>query len=271
MSELLIYLNERCFPVCCSDDAALSEGLKTMIATFEKAMERNGGAKIGVLRQHWHGSDGQRSLSEQIRKALSSEKTRYQRFLKKIQFVTSYQFDGAHEIHYENSTAIGLGLADLDASKWRHGWALSYGRDEEKWRKTLLPAERYLLDSSGAITGPTHCEICNLAEPDHVETWDQQLRDWGEVVAPSCVLDHMKGHPIVMYPGPLEHNPPHVHLRRSANHSGDIAKYRILDGIRETGLPTLDCEMKAWITIHRDHLLKSWERCQRGGHPYQLR
>lgn len=270
MSELLIYFNERCLPIKCSDHDALSVGVKNMIATFEKALELHRDAKIGVLHQHWNGLDVENSLSEQIRIVLSDEKTRYLRLLKKIQFVAPYQFDAAHEIHYERSAAIGLGLADLAASSWVHGWSLSYGADDEKWRESLLPAERYILDVSGNVTGPTQCQINNLSEPIHVENWDQQFRDWGEVVAPSCVLDHIKGHPIVMYPGPKEHNPPHVHLRRSANHSGDIAKYRIADGVRETGLPALDSEMKEWIAMNQEHLFKSWERCQRGGHPYKL-
>jgi len=31
-----------------------------------------------------------------------------------------------------------------------------------------------------------------------------------------------------------------------------------------------DHAMEAWVKVHRDELLLSWERCQRGGHPYRI-
>lgn len=270
MTELVIYFNERCLPINCSNEIAMIEGIRSLVKTFEMVLERHASAKIGFLYEDWTRFENEFSLPAQLKRALEREKTRYQRFMKKVKILHKTEFEFTREIQYEGQTAVGFGLAELAAFKWTNGWSISYGADHEKWCSTNIPVARFILDVDGNIIGPSECEVSNLAHPDHIAAFDLELRDWGEVVAASSVLDYLHGHPIVMYSAPREHNPPHVHLRWSTNHEGDIGKYRIADGQRETGIPKWDSEMKEWILKNQAYLLKCWDRCQRGGHPYSL-
>jgi hypothetical protein len=271
MSELIIYFNERCLPDFNGTPLSLINYIDSFISTFEQIIKIRPDAKIGFFDYDWGATYQGLTLPLWIKDRLSSERTRYRRLLTKIKLLTADDVAQDHEVKYLGATAFGLSFADIAATYANHGWAVSsIGGANDQWASHQLSAQRYVLAGDGTLEGPSSCSIGHLNEPEHVQKWENELLDWGSIVAPSCVLGVIGGHPIVMYPGPKEHNPPHVHLRVSNNHDGDIAKYRIDDFVREKGAPRWDKEMTEWLTKYKDQLLKSWERCQRGGHPYKL-
>lgn len=161
-------------------------------------------------------------------------------------------------------------LADMAADEWNHGWAVSLSLPNSPWLQHTVAAQRFVLNDQGNLDGPTECVVGHLSSSYHVQHWQAEILDWGSTIAPSCELAVINGHPVVMFPGPLEHGPPHVHLLESRVSHRTLAKYRIDQFERPKGPPVWDAEMKAWITEHRERLLQSWNRCQRGGHPYAL-
>ncbi|MBK7003130.1 MAG: DUF4160 domain-containing protein [Rhodoferax sp.] len=169
-----------------------------------------------------------------------------------------------YEVHWNGQPAHGLVLADVQNS-----WVFSIEPSHNHWSQPSIPATRHGLEEVSAELVVTECKIQNLANTAHCIHWETSIRDWGASVALSCVLDSINGHNIVMYPGPREHNPPHVHVLHKGS-SSTLAKYRIEDCALEDGKPTLNSEMRIWLTQYRDQLLISWERCQRGGTPYRL-
>jgi hypothetical protein len=168
-------------------------------------------------------------------------------------------------VYWNEESAHGLTLAEAIQS-----WAVSLFLDDTVWTQPSVTAQRYELDeSSGNLNGPTPSAIRHLSDTSHAQHWATEIRDWGAIVAQSCVLDKIKGLSVVMYQGPKEHNPPHVHLldKQSGN---SLAKYRIDVFERPKGPPTWDAEMKVWVTRYREQLLKSWARCQQGGLPFEI-
>jgi hypothetical protein len=174
------------------------------------------------------------------------------------------------EVSVSNECGLGLTLADLASNLWGQGWAISIPVPNSPWLQSTIAAEKFLLNDRAELEGPTECEVDHLSTGVHVQYWQDNLRDWGATVAASSELAVLDGHPVVMYPAPLEHGPAHVHLLEGRGHHKTIAKYEIDEFRRYLGEPTWDAQMKEWVTTYRDQLMRSWERCQRGGHPYVL-
>lgn len=271
MSNFTIYFNEICVHSFIDDEFKIFESIDEFLLTIEAAIKLRSDVKIGFLSENWNGEINGLSFSQHVRQRLLSQKTRYQFILKKIKILASDELRQEHEVMYDGQTTIGLTLADFSAVQMENGWAVSLGNnDRNQWISRTVSVERYLLSNDGLIEGPHQCEVGHLSKIDHVESWSKEIQDWGREISQSCVLGMIGSHPIVMYPGPKEHNPPHVHLRINASQIGDIAKYRIEDFVREKGEPKWDKEMSEWLKKYQAQLMKSWDRCQRGYHPYKL-
>jgi hypothetical protein len=221
----------------------------------------------------WHADCGGTSLSERVRQTQVSSKDRYRRLLSRVRQLPVENVLQEREVQFAGKPTVGLMLADMAAHTWENGWTVSFAIPNSSWLASSIAAQRLLLLQNGDIEGPTDCTIGHVSSTDHVAEWRTKIQDWGMHIAESSVLDMLGAHPIVMYSAPLEHEPPHVHLLESANSHNTLAKYRIdvvtrID--RPRGPATWDTTIKTWINDHRDQLLRSWERCQRGGHPYKL-
>lgn len=263
MQPLVIYFNEQCLkdtPV----EYHWATGVQKLCGVFDAVFELRPEAQVAIPAGQWQENLGGRPFYERLKRAYPN-RDQYRRLLAKIKRLEDADVPLLREVHWGNHWAHGLTLAELNQS-----WAVSFFLDGTAWRQASITAQHYVLDeASGSLEGPAPLDIKHLSETSHKTHWETDLRDWGAVVAASCVLYKIKGHPVVMYQGPKEHNPPHVHLldKQSGN---SLAKYHIDVFERPKGPPTWDAEMKEWVALYRDQLLKSWSRCQQGGLPFEI-
>lgn len=263
MQPLVIYLNEQCLKDT-PEDYRWETGVQKLCNVIDDFFKLRTDAHIALPAGQWQADCGGLHFYERLKNAYPN-KDNYLRLLPKIKSLTHSDVQLLHEVYWDGKPAHGLTLAVTVQS-----WAVSLFLDDTVWAQPSVTAQRYELDeSSGNLNGPSPSDIRHLSDVLHTQHWAAEIRDWGATVAPSCVLGKIKGLSVVMYPGPKEHNPPHVHLldKQSGN---SIAKYRIDIFERPNGPPTWDAEMKAWVILYREQLLKSWARCQQGGLPFEI-
>lgn len=261
MKPLAIYFNEKslCGTLTQPD---WSQGVEALFDVLNGFLAERPDGDIVFTHDSWNSTCGDRPLAAQFEKMKSGNRTRYQKFRLKVRRISrDAQLD--QEVFWRDETAEGLTLAAVHDS-----WCFSIAAAHADWAMHQIQARCDVMDESGNLSS-TACTVKNLANQAHLAAWKTLIQDWGLTVAASSVLDSLKGHDVVMYSFPREHNPPHVHVLHKG--SGEtLAKYRIEDGMREDGKPTLDAEMRVWLACYKDQLLRSWKRCERGGHPYQL-
>lgn len=170
------------------------------------------------------------------------------------------------DVYLNNEKAVGLTFSYLVGS-----WSFSFPVTNSLWLSPSITATECRLEGDDIIERV--CVIKHLANGAHATHWRQGLVDWGRELAEGNTIGNLASYPIQMYP--LDHGYPHVHLidsqlLTSAGRPKTLAKYRIDRFERMEGPPPWDNDMRAWIERHRYLLLDSWERCQRGGHPYRI-
>jgi hypothetical protein len=263
MQPLVIYFNEQCLSDT-PEDYHWETGVRKLSSVIDDFFKLRTDAHIAFPAGQWQADCGGLHFYERLKNAYPN-KDKYRRLLPKIQSLANSDVQLLHEVYWGGISAHGLTLAEAIQS-----WAVSLFLDDTVWTQPSINAQRYELDeSSGNLIGPTSSNIRHLSDISHPLHWATEIRDWGAIVAQSCILDKINGLPVVMYQGPKEHNPPHVHLldKQSGN---SLAKYRIDVFERAKGPPTWDAEMKAWVIRYREQLLKSWARCQQGGLPFEI-
>lgn len=272
MEKLEVYFNELCLTDPHENhDQAWETSVGVWIVTIECLLTVKSDVCIRLPITGLTSNCGDQSLAIRIKSVLKDSKTRYQRLLTRLRPLSEIKSSLDHEVRFDGESTIGLTLADVAAGRWKNGWAMSLFLPNSPWLHSSVEAQRWQLTDDGILEGPTDCQIGHLSCIDHVNHWQTQIRDWGILVADSSILDEIDGHPIVMYSAPREHGLPHVHLLQSRACRTTLAKFRIDVFERFEGKPRWDIQMKAWIEQHRERLLCSWERCQRGGHPYQIK
>ena len=271
MSALILYLNELSLSneqAMAVDKSLWREAFWNLASAIDDAFSVRIDCKLAFPPNSWNAECGESTVAECFRLALSKE--RYLRVLKRTTHLSFEEIDLAREVHFGGVPAVGMVLADIAASEFGGGWVVSLSRTGSPWHALALNATRTVLDESGNAVGPDPCEIANIASAEHVNHWRVSLTDWGHTVSASAHLADVAGHPVVMYSAPLEHGPPHVHLLESRSSPRTLAKFRIDVFERPKGPPHWDAEMAAWVELHKEQLLRSWKRCQAGGHPYKL-
>lgn len=262
MQSITIYFNERCtenIPIGFQWD----DCIKNLSCVIENFLEMRNDAKIALPHGQWLADCGGLHFYERL-KNVHPNREKYRKIVSKFRTLTETDLQLMQETLWDNQPAHGLNLADSINS-----WAVILSIAGSAWINHRIEANRHSLDADGNITPPILIDIRNLSSKDHALHWAEKILDWGLTPLPSCVLDKINGHPIVMYQGPLEHNPPHVHLLDQGSRKS-LAKYRIDIFERPQGPPDWDSEMEIWISRYRDQLLRSWIRCQRGGFPYKI-
>ncbi len=266
MKPVTLYFNELCLQKPSGlSPAEIASAFSSLVQVMDHAIEIRqkifSDCAFGFVDGLWHAEWQGQSISTRLRQACGNERTRYQRLLTKIRPLAD-DVTLMREVHWRSQPAKAMTLADLTDS-WVIGLALA-----GDWQTSTIDAERTSLDEQGeSLTQPI--AIGHLAEKSHIEIHRANLQDWGAQIAASAVLDYVGSMAIVMYQGPKEHNPPHVHVLLP-NSSTTFAKYRIEDGVREKGPPDIDKAMKEWLAKYQSQLLRSWVRCQQGGMPYRL-
>jgi len=186
---------------------------------------------------------------------------RYRRLLLMVR-TNDHDPDLYREVYFEGRPAIGMTLAHL-----ARGWVFSFPKTSSPWLGPSIGAHEFRIDDDGSING-TDCEISHISCRRHVDQWHDELTSYGRSVAMANEIATVEGNPIDMYP--LDHGYPHVHLVDTVSPGRTLAKYRIDSFARMEGRDEWDSVMERWVGDHRDELLVSWQRCQRGRHPFKV-
>ncbi|WP_460140480.1 DUF4160 domain-containing protein [Pseudomonas sp. S2_E01] len=273
MEKLNFFFNELCVEHL--EDQEISEAhwnqsVSQFVDTALTIFEHRPDGMLAVPEGTMNKACGGKILLSRIRENTGSQKDKYRKILSRITTL-SPDFNLTQEVRHSNNPGNALTLADFISSLHGHGWAISLQLPNQTWELKEINAQRFTLNDTGDFNDPVDCSIDHISKTSHINDWITEIQDWGKVISNSSVLDSLNEHPIVMYSGPLEHNPPHVHLLQSRNSPTTLAKYNIDPFERSKGDHRWDTEMKAWIDKYRDQLLQSWVRCQTGKHPYELR
>lgn len=213
---------------------------------------------------HWHGLCGAKPLSAWMKDWLGRDNYRW--LLARIRNRAAPRSDDC-EVRFASKSAAGLTFAHLAGS-----WAVSFPVSNSPWTSEIVAALEFRLDAEGV--SECNCEIRNLAHEGHACHWAKDLADWGCVLADNYRIGNVAGYAIAMYP--LDHLPPHIHLIdpesftevNGRRRPKTLAKYRVDRLELMEGASRWNNEMYLWIEDHREALLRSWDRCQRGYHPY---
>ena len=261
MQPLVIYFNEKSL-LGNLPPSLWESGAFDIFHLLSELLKIRPDCEIAFLDGNWDSICGSTSLSSYFGRYKQRCRTKSQILLSKIRKKTSSK-ELLHEVKWSNEIAMGITYAHILQS-----WCFGFVATHSDWSHSHISLSYHAINEAGELIAD-QCRIKNWSDTDHVREWVPSLQDWGKAISTSTVVDMLKGYSIVMYPGPLEHPPAHVHVLHK-NSSDTLAKYRIEDGMRENGKPTLDAEMRQWLDTYREQLLASWQRCQRGGHPYQL-
>lgn len=261
MKPLIIYFNSDSLQGNQSS-SQWSVGAENLFHTLNEILDLRHNTEVIFLDDQLNANCGPKPISTYFGQQKLKHKTKYQRLINRIRKLTS-QIDLIYEVQRNKIINNAFTYAHIQET-----WCFSILNSHKDWSEPYIDATLIEIDiSEKCLT--SCCSIKNISTNEHIKYWGTDLQDWGKTVAASHLLDQVNGHDVVMYSGPLEHNPPHVHVLHKGSHE-TLAKYRIEDGILEKGKPILDKVMKDWIRVYRDQLLDSWIRCQQGGHPYKI-
>lgn len=264
MQPLVLYLNELSAPpaeIPPEECVKWKEWALTLFACLRQVSRHQPEMEVAFPRGSWHVLCGNKPLSVWVGECLG--KTNFQWFLSKVRNVPPAENQDT-DVYFDGQRAIGLTLSHLSES-----WAISFPIADSPWLSYSVTAIEYLLE--GEVIAERTCTIKHLANVAHVHHWQHDLADWDKELANNNTIWTLAGYPIQMYP--MDHGYPHVHLidPQVLDLNGrpkTLAKYRIDRFERMEGPPSWDNRMGEWIERHREQLIRCWERCKRGGHPY---
>lgn len=200
----------------------------------------------------------------------SQQRDLYRRLIRRIKPRSGTDFQLDNEVRFNGSPTLGFTLAQHSANLYGHGWSISFDSHDSNWKTSYVQAQKYKLLDDGLLDGPFDCQIEHISSHLHISEWREKICDWGLEVSSSAILDYIDGHPLVMYSAPAEHGPAHVHLLERKNSRVTLAKYRIDNCSRMQGPPTWDSPVSTWIECYRPQLVRSWDECQKGRHPFKI-
>lgn len=266
MKPLVLYFNELSAPPAEMPpelEAAWKSWALMLFACLRQVSHHQPGVTLIFPCGHWHELCGTKPLSAWVRGWLG--KTEYQWLLSKLRNVCHMDSQDI-DVYFNEQKAVGLTFSHLVGS-----WTFSFPIINSNWLFPSITATECRL--VGDDITERVCVIKHLSNSAHAIHWREEMADWGRELAVANTIDSLASYPIQMYP--LDHGYPHVHLIdpqlfTPIGRPKTLAKYRVDRFERMEGLPSWDKDMCFWIEQHRDLLLCSWERCQRGGHPYRI-
>jgi len=261
LRPLIVYLNER--SLCAN--ATVGAGEYELKAAADQlwrglrvARRERRELSLAVTSADWHAQLLNLPFSVQMRRWLGAD--RYTQLLGILRH--SEHTLASIEVAHSGTVSAGLTLALIANS-----WAISLVRAMSPWAGTTIRARRFeLLDNGNAAE--EDCDVRNIGTEAHGVYWTETIQGWGQAEAANNELALVAEHVVEMYP--LDHGYPHVHLVSRNPPGRTVAKYRVDVFSRLEGLPDFDNAMRNWIEEHREALLQSWLRCQKGQHPYRL-
>jgi hypothetical protein len=260
MRPLILYFNELSIPPE-ETQQQMGSGWKSnalmLFSGLQQVSRQQSKVIIAFPLEYWHKLYGAKPFAVWVSEWLGRD--RYRWLLSKLR----QDYPAGNEIsdvYFENKKTVGITLARLAGS-----WAFGFPMDNSPWHSPSLTATEWYLD--GNDVAHHACTVMHIANEAHATHWQYELYDWGKLLANENIIDKLGSYPIQMYP--LDHGYPHVHLIDPQSLK-TLAKYRVDCFERLEGLPDWDKSMYSWIATHQAQLLRSWARCQRGGHPYQI-
>ena len=230
-----------------------------------KSLMLKGDLRVGIVDDALYLDISGQCVHDHLKRLM--QRTAFNLLMKKIKSLDSRTAPLDLEARCNNEKSVEALFATISLRKTGFGCMLGVGINDN-WTKDVISVDfSELTDNDINFTSIDMPNVSNVA---HVERWRDRIIDWGATIARSWKIWELDGMPVVMYPGPLEHPPPHIHLLDPNGSRKTIAKYLIQPFERPKGPHTWDARMRVFIEDNRDSLLRSWELCQKGMKPISL-
>ncbi len=147
---------------------------------------------------------------------------------------------------------------------------ISFNIDTE-YDKELIYAMHYNLNSELNTEEEKDISVCNISQPEHIETHKEFIENYGESSSTSSLIYSCTEYVVHMYIN--DHNPPHIHVYDPNDKNISLARVNInnfdlMEGSKN--VRPIKRNLMMWITSNQDSLKKSWELCQKGKHPIKI-
>ena len=265
---LLLHWNELSIPANVTADelqANLQWASQVQVAldTFNKVRKIRSDCRISFTKGAFHGHVAGRPLQSWLEAWLGKDRWR-QLLGRAVQPPMGQELPPFSQLDCELScneqSGEGITRAHIADS-----WTWSVASDAIGFSGYVIRATKTVMDSDAHID----VDVPNLAAEDHFKHWAEDLADWGKEPSKNHVISVLDGYQIIMYP--LDHGYPHIHVHVRDDPRLN-AKYRIdeFEVLTNGRPPGLDALIEPWIARHRDQLVQSWIRCQKGSFPLKL-
>jgi hypothetical protein len=270
MKALVVFLNELSFTS--GSPVSQQEILRSVLSTLSTARNvrqiRNdllvvGSVPISAIQL----GDGTVSLASILGGDAHKEEWRFLQNLNQASPWNEYPGapppDEAQEARFQGQSAMGMLWANRSGSS-----ILSFAWSQS-WNDGFVHAQLCELDPGGNIN-PTDVDIRNLSKPEHVVLHRDWIHSYGRALANSSLVYNGEHFRIRIYFN--DHHPlPHFHVFRP-NSTESLASYAIqtLDLLAGELPPALGRRVRDWASTRREDLLRCWNRCRQGQHPFVL-
>lgn len=171
------------------------------------------------------------------------------------------QADAPPRVLWNGIDAEGLTQACAAGS-----FVISFGYPPH-WDHTVINADL----TNPAVATLTPIEVRNIANPDNVSTWTNEISECGLDFSNTSLVYEDANFAVRMYL--RDHNPPHVHVFADSHSRTVLARLHIrnielMEGSRAV-LP-YRARLFEWARDHQEHLIDSWERCRAGRPPVRI-
>lgn len=166
------------------------------------------------------------------------------------------------EVSIENVVGEGITRAHI-----ANTWVWSLGVEFTATDTESIKAQESRLDDGGTLVSQ-EVAIPNLADKSHFTYWEDEIAAWGQVESENCIIGHVSGNIVLMYP--FDHGYPHVHVKVT-DRPQYVYKYRVdlFEPLADSN-ETLEVAMRDWVLVNSGSLNESWRRCKRGKHPLKI-
>jgi hypothetical protein len=270
MASQTIFFNDLCVEdaVQSSTQNSWIEGLATFSNAIKQVLLLKGNLKIGFHQNAINAQIHGKSLWDHFRNGLQKEA--YVLMLKNVEYLDDSQLLSDVKVSFDLRVSSGISHTVESIRSTAFGCAISISLGELWSAESLNVNCEELDDDRVNIKKSSIVDVAHISSEKHIHRWRDDIMNWGYQIAKSWKIHEFNGMPVVMYPGPKEHPPAHVHLLENNGSGRTVAKYLVEVFERAKGPPTWDGYMKHFIDSNRETLLHSWELCQKGKKPIEI-
>src|SRR3990167_7936400 len=169
MPPIVLYFNElcsKCNPPTSSEEHHWIAAVDQLSMVIDRVFTIRKDSHISFPLDSWFVERDGQTLCDRFRRQLT--KDRYLRLLSRIRRCEDEHIPMSSEVRFLEKSAVGLTLADVAASAWTHGWAVSLPFPDSPWLQHSVAAERFVLTDQGILDGPVPCTVNHLSKEAHV-------------------------------------------------------------------------------------------------------